>query len=401
MKKYLILLLPVFILTLSHASENPIAELQNRVVEHTLKNGMKLLILERHTAPLVSYQMMFRAGGVDDKAGQTGIAHLFEHMMFKGSQTVGAKDYAKEKPLLEKLDRLAQEIITEESKAPNTDPSRLKSLQNQMTRLEKEHQSLIIPAEFDQIYQREGGEGLNAFTGKDMTGFVISLPSNKWELWPILESDRMARPVLREFYKERDVVMEERRMRYDSAPNGKIWEEFLAAAYKAHPYGMPTIGWPSDLRRLTAPIAKEFFKKHYAPNNAVVAIVGDVQSAQVIEKIENYFSKISSQPLVTDYPTDEPVQNGERRVIVRFDAEPSMLMGFHKPPPPHPDNSAMDMIEQLLNRGRTSRFYQNIVEKQTAIEAFASNGNPGERYPNMIIFGGDPGTPKKNPAREK
>lgn len=398
------LLIALFFLhpvTLLADQPDPIQQLEQRVVEHSLKNGMKLLILERTMAPLASFEMMFRTGGVDEVSGKSGLAHLFEHMMFKGSQVVGTKDYQKEKPLLDELDSVAKEILAEESKGERDAIEKIKSLKKRMEELEIEHQKLIVPAEFDELYQREGGEGLNAFTAQDMTAFVVSLPSNKWELWPILESDRMAHPVLREFYKERDVVMEERRMRTDNSPQGKLWENFISAAFMAHPYGSPTIGWSSDIRRLTASDAENFFKTHYAPNNATVAIVGNVRAEEVIKKIESYFLKVSSQPLPTDFTTEEPMQEGERRVTVYYDSEPSLLIGFHKPNPPHPDNFAMEMIEQILSRGRSSRFNRNIEDKKIAISAWASNGNPGERYPNLIVFGGSPQKPHGNPDLEK
>ena len=242
---------------------------------------------------------------------------------------------------------------------------------------------------------------MNAFTGKDMTGFVVNLPSNKWELWPILESDRMANPVLREFYKERDVVMEERRMRYENSPQGKLWEHLNATAFMAHPYGSPTIGWMSDLRFLTQRDAEDFFKTHYAPNNAAVALVGHIHPESALEKLEQYFSKVSSQAVSFGHVTEEPLQSGERRVNVRFDSEPSLLIGFHKPNPPHPDNAVMDMIEQILSRGRTSRFHRNIVEKKIAVSVWVSNGNPGERYPNLMVFGGSPQKPFRNSDLER
>jgi predicted Zn-dependent peptidase len=211
----------------------------------------------------------------------------------------------------------------------------------------------------------------------------------------------MAHPVLREFYKEREVVMEERRMRYDNATDGKLWENFVAAAFMAHPYGSPTIGWMSDIQKLTVTDAKAFFKNHYAPNNAAVAIVGDIQPQTVIATMEQYFEKVSSQTLPEKTMTQEPPQNGIRKVVVHFDAEPSLMMGFHKPNAPHSDDFAIQVIAELLERGRTSRFNRNIVEKKKAISVWASNGNPGERYPNLIIFGGSPRKPFDNADLEK
>jgi predicted Zn-dependent peptidase len=380
---------------------DPIQQLQKRVVEHTLKNGLKVLVLERRTAPIVSFQMMFRVGGVDEISGKTGLAHLFEHIMFKGSRTVGTKNYEKEKLILDQINRLGAEMTAETSKGAQTDREKLERLKTKMEALEKKHQEFLIPAEFEQIYQRAGGQGLNAFTSQDMTGFVISLPSNKWELWPMMESDRMAYPVLRDFYKEREVVMEERRMRYENVPDGKLWENFIASAYMAHPYNRPTIGWSSDIRRLTTEDAEAFFKTHYAPNNAVVAIVGDVQAQEVIAKLEHYFSKVPSQTVPSDPSTIEPPQNGEKRITVLFDSEPSLLMGFHKPNPPDLDNLIMEVIEKLLGRGRTSRFNRNILDKKIAVSVWATNGNPGERYPNLMIFGGEPRKPYTNADLEK
>lgn len=383
------------------ADHDPVKQLENRVVSHTLKNGMKVLILERHIAPLVSFQMMFRAGGVDEVPGKTGLAHLFEHMMFKGSKIVGTKNYEKEKVIHKEIDRIARQIIDEESKENNADAGKINSLRKKMNELEEEQQKWIDTSEFDGIYQREGGEGLNAFTAQDMTGFVVSLPSNKWELWPVMESDRMANPVLREFYKEKDVVMEERRMRYENAPQGKIWENFVSKAYTAHPYQSPTIGWMKDIKKLTLADAEHFYQEHYAPNNATVAIVGDVVPEEVIQKLEKYFSKISSQPMISVSVPEEPPQTEERRTMVPFDSEPMMLMGFHKPNPPHPDNFAIEVIEDILSRGRTGRFNRNIVDKKIAVSVWASNGNPGERYPNLIVIGASPRNPFKNSDVEK
>ncbi len=378
------------------AANDPVKDLEKRVTEHTLKNGMKLLILERHFSPLVSFQMMFHAGGVDEVNGKTGLAHLFEHMMFKGTKTVGTKDYAREKIVLDKIDETARAVMAEEAKGAKADPNKLKALKSQMASLELEHQKWIVPSEFDQLYQQAGGEGLNAYTAKDVTAFIVSLPSNKWELWAMLESDRMKHPVLREFYKEKDVVMEERRMRYDNDPEGKLWENFLSIAYQAHPYGLPTIGWMPDIRGLTLSDAEKFFKAHYAPNNAVVAIVGDVSAEEVIGKCEQYFAGVSSQTLPESAITEEPEQEGERRAVVNFDAEPQILIGYHKPNAPDPDDFVFDLIDQILSRGRTSMFHKNIEEKKIAVSAWASNGNPGERFPNMMIFGGSPRNPSTN-----
>ena len=383
------------------AEPDPIRELEHRVVERTLSDGLKVIILRRPVAPLVSFNLMFHAGGVDEVSGKTGLAHLFEHMMFKGTKTIGTKDYAKEKPILDAIDRLERETMAERRKGAKADAKKLADLGRRVAALEKQAAALEIPAEFDEIYEREGGEGLNAFTSQDMTGFVVSLPSNRWELWPVMEADRMANPVLREFYKERDVVMEERLMRFENSPSGKLWENFVSAAFQAHPYHTPTIGWISDIRDLDLEDARAFYKSHYSPNNAAVAIVGDVDPDRVVAELEKRFASVRPHPLPEESITTEPPQAGERRVTVEYDAEPSMMMGFHKPQQPDPDDAAMDVIGELLNRGRSARFNRDIVEKGIALEAYASNGEPGERYPNLVVFGGSPRSPHGNADLEK
>ena len=392
-----------FCVSFTHADPafDPIKELEKRVQLHTLKNGMKVILLKRSVAPLVSFQMLFKTGGVDEISGKTGLAHFFEHMLFKGSETVGTRNYKKEKPLMNQLNNTIEMLHQEQAKGEKADLQKIETLQKKQLQLQTQLDQLRIPAEFEEIYQRAGAIGLNAFTGQDITGFVVNLPSNKWELWPLLESDRMRFPVLREFYKERDVVMEERRMRYENSLRGKLWENFISAAYRAHPYGSPTIGWMSDLENLSLADAKDFFKTHYAPNNAVVGIIGDIDPKSVLKKLEMYFSKVPKQILSQPHISREPQQEAQREVTVYYDAQPSMIMGFHKPNPPHYEDIVMEMTAELLGAGRTSRFYRNIVEKKIALSAWASNGSPGERYPNLILFGGSPKQPYTNKDLER
>jgi predicted Zn-dependent peptidase len=330
-----LLLVLAFSARLAAAAPDPIRELERRVVERTLPNGLKVIVLRRSVAPLVSFNLMFRAGGVDESEGKTGLAHLFEHMMFKGTRTVGTRDYAREKPILDEIDRLERRAMAEERKGARADAAAVAELRKRIEALEAKAAEITIPSELDQIYQRAGGEGLNAFTTQDMTGFVVSLPSNKWTLWPMLESDRMANPVLREFYKERNVVMEERLMRYENSPHGKLWENFAASAFQAHSYRSPTIGWMSDLKNLALSDAADFFRTHYAPNNAAVAIVGDVDPEEVFRTLEKEFASVPAQTLPEPSATQEPEQAGEKRIVVEFDAEPTLMMGFHKPAHPN------------------------------------------------------------------
>jgi predicted Zn-dependent peptidase len=370
------------------------ANLEDRVIEHHLKNGLTLLVMERHLAPIVAVNLTFKVGGVNEHSGITGVAHLYEHMAFKGTRTIGVTDAERERPLLEEMDRLSEALAQEISKGEAADKTRLTSLREQLARVDEQAQRYVMPSELAAIYQRNGGIGLNATTGKDLTRYFLSLPSNRLPLWAVIESNRMNDIVLREFYKEKQVVLEERRMRTDNSPSGKLFEAFTSAAYMAHPYGLPVIGWPSDLQALTRGETQAFFQTYYGPANAVIAIVGDVVPKDVIALIEETFGRIPARPPSPPVQTHEPPSAGERRVEVEYDAEPAVLIGFHKPAAGHPDDEVFDAIESLLSDGRTSRLYRRLVnERQIAAAASAFSDVPGSRYPNLFVVNGIPRAP--------
>ncbi|MEK6545647.1 MAG: pitrilysin family protein [Nitrospinota bacterium] len=367
--------------------------LDNRVIEHTLKNGMKLLLLERHQSPTVATTIMFKVGSVDEKTGRTGTAHLLEHMLFKGTKILGTRDYKKEKPLLDKMDEIAVQLDTEERKGEKADRKKIERLKTELKKIQEKHKNLVIKDEFATIYSKHGGAGYNAGTSRDTTSYVISLPSNKLELWAAIESDRIKNPVLREFYSERNVVMEERRMSYDNDPEGSLMENFLASVYNAHPYGMPTIGWMSDIKFLPKSEVERFLKSYYAPNNCVIAVVGDIKPEKVIKMIEKYFGDIPPQETPERIWTEEPEQSGERRIEVEFDANPNIMIGYHKPTIPHHDDYVFDIIDFVLGSGRTSRLYKKMVEEKRIAVSVHTYSMPGSRYPNLFIFYGVPRAP--------
>ena len=259
------------------------------------------------------------------------------------------------------------------------------------------HRRQTVSNEIDRLYTENGAVGLNASTGQDLTTYQVSIPANRIELWARIESDRMRNPVFREFYTERDVVMEERRQRYESNPDGKLLESYLAAAFIAHPYRRPVIGWPSDLRFLDMAYMRRFFKETHAPNNTVIALVGDIHSPEVLKVVKKYFGPIPAQKLTPAPVTEEPVQSGERRIEVLYSADPKLILGYHKPPPPDFSDYVFDLIESLLTRGRTSRLYKNLIEeKRLATSIQAHNGLPGARYPNQFVFFATPRHPHTN-----
>ncbi len=366
--------------------------LAERVIEHRLANGLTVLLVERHQAPIVSINMTFGVGGINELTGATGVAHLYEHMAFKGTRTIGTKDYASERPLLDELDRLNAEI--ENQRAAGADPARLEQIRRAFKDTQDRAGQLVVGNEMALLYQRHGAVGLNASTGKDITRYVISLPANRLPLWAAIESDRMAHPVLREFYKERSVVMEERRLRTDDSPNGLLYEVFAAAAFQAHPYGFPTIGWASDIQALTPAETERFFRTYYGPANATIGIVGDINPKEVLALIERTFGAIAPSSAPPPVVTAEPEQRGERRVEVEFDAESIVLIGYHKPALGHPDDFVFDVLESVLSDGVTSRLYHRLVrEKRLATAIGADSGFPGLVAPNLFVINAAPLAP--------
>ncbi len=378
------------ILTLS--SSLSAQSLEGKVIKHTLDNGLTLLLYERHQAPIISCRVYVNVGSANDKLGETGIAHITEHIAFKGTETIGATNYEKEKALLDALDQLWHEIVQERDKGANQET--LKHLQEEFDRVEQEASQYVISEEYSQIMEENGAVGLNASTSRDETQYFLSLPANRLELWMMLEADRLANTVPREFYKERQVVMEERQMRTDSSPVGTLIEQFLGTAFIAHPYGLPAIGWSSDIESITTDQLMTFFEDYYSPSNMTVAIVGDIQPDQVIPLAEKYFGQIPARPVAPGIRTVEPPQKGERRVQVEWDSNPYVLIGYHRPGVNHEDDSVFDVISFLLSGGRTSVLYKKLVEEQQiAVHIDSASAYPGEKYPTLFFFVGVPLAP--------
>lgn len=373
------------------------AGLADRVIEKRLANGLTVLLVERHQSPVLSINVTFGVGGMNEHTGITGIAHLYEHMAFKGTRTLGTRNYEQERPLLEELNRLNAEIEGLRDKlrlAGQQETPELHQKLREFKELQEKADALVVGNEMALLYQRHGAVGLNASTGKDVTRYTVSLPANRLPLWAAIESDRMAHPVLREFYKERAVVMEERRLRTEDNPQGLLSEAFTAAAFQAHPYGFPTIGWGSDILSLTPAATDAFFRTYYAPANAVVAIVGDIRPAEVLSLIEETFGRIPAGPLPPPVVTKEPPQRGERRLEVEFDAEPAILMGYHKPALGDPDDFVFDVIDSVLSEGVTSRLYRRLVrEQRVAATIGTDSGYPGLRAPNLFVISAIPLAP--------
>src|SRR5271156_5570872 len=362
-----------------------LADFEKRVTVKVLPNGLTLIVCERPEAPVFSYFTIVDAGDANDPGGQSGLAHMFEHLAFKGTKDIGTTNYAAEKIALDKVEAAYAAYDAEFRKRVGKDPAKLKQLHDAFLAAQKDAQQYVIPNEFTEIAEANGASGLNAETSLDATQYFWSMPSNRFELWAYMESDRIANPVPREFYKERDVVMEERRMRIDSNPIGRMEEQFLAAAYVAHPYHRPGVGWQSELSQITATEADAFHKKYYVPANIVIAVAGDVKASEVMPVLEKYFGAIPAGPKPEEMTTVEPPQRAEKSVIIREATQPVYLEGYHRPDYRDPDDAVYDAITDIFSNGRTARLYRSLVRDQRiAAAAEGFSGFPGVKYPGLF-----------------
>jgi predicted Zn-dependent peptidase len=365
-------------------------QFEEKVTTFTLDNGLEFVVVERHDAPVVSFATYADVGSVDEPEGKTGIAHMFEHMAFKGTTTIGTKDIETEMEALERQEEIYLQLRRERAKGPQADSSRIADLEEQFEQATEEAESYIEEGEFENILERNGVSGLGASTTPDATRYQYSLPANKVELFFALESDRFANPVLREFYTERDVVMEERRQRTESSPTGRLVEEFLTTAFKAHPYGNPTIGHMSDIQKLSRTDAKQFFEEYYTPSNLTIGIAGDVEPERMRSLAEEYFGRLSGGEDPLPVRTDEPEQISERRVIIREQTQPFVLVGYHRPGMQSDDAPVYDVLSDVLTGGRTSRLYEALVKQEKALQVQALPAFPGSKYDTMFGLVGVP-----------
>lgn len=370
----------------AEAESLPIA-IDPRIQEFTLENGWKFIVLPRHETPVVSFYTWADVGSAQEVKGITGIAHLLEHLAFKGTQNIGTTDYEKEQPALAKVDEAYQALQREKAKGPQANPDALQKLTEDFRVAQEEAGKYVVQNEFGTAVELFGGRGLNASTSTDRTDYFFSLPSNSAELWFMLESDRFYQPVFREFYKERDVVTEERLMRVESSPLSFALEEFLATAFKAHPYGEPVIGHMSDLRSMTPEKVMNFFRTQYVPASMTSVIVGDITLERAQELAKTYFERIPAAPKPPRTESVEPPQNVDKKLTFHLQSQPVYLVAYHKPAKMHPDGAVYDAISSILSEGRSCRLYRSLVrDRQIALTAAGFSGYPGEKYPNLFLF---------------
>ncbi len=374
---------------------------QVEVEEYRLDNGMTFLFVPRKGDPNVAAGWVAKVGSANERPGITGVSHLFEHMMFKGTHTIGTKDIEKDLATIAKLDQVRAQLRAEEQEMlrrlrlgelddptnPKHRSQRHQELLDEFNQLLEQQRELLVKNEFDRIYTQAGASGMNAGTTEDFTLYFINVPTNKLELWFWMESDRLLNPVFREFYSERDVVYEERRLRTDSTPTGRFQEEFDAMFWTSHPYGWPVVGWPSDLDGITREEALSFFDIYYAPNNLAACLVGDFEPEEAKKLADKYFGRIPSNP--TGAPpvrTREVEQLAEKRMIAFAETNPEVEIRYHSVADGHVDEPALVVLGALLS-GRTGRLYKSLVlEQQVANNAFA--GQNGQKWAGFFFLRG-------------
>jgi predicted Zn-dependent peptidase len=357
------------------------------VKEHVLANGMKILMIPKPGVPRVVCHIYFKVGSINERPGITGIAHIHEHMMFKGTQVMGVTDFAKDQALDRQIDGVMDQIYREKYwKADGGDPVKLAELQKRADELIASEKPYVIKDEAWNLYMKNGGTGLNASTSQETTGYYVTLPSNKVELQMLLESDRMLNAYFREFYSEKDVIMEERRLS-ENQPGYFFNEQVSAAFYAASPYHWEVIGWMDDLRKITKADLTDFHNKYYVPNNCVAIYVGDFDPAAIVAMAEKYFVRVPKGPDLEPIRDGEPPQYSEKRMYGEGPAPTSLQIMFHAPKEGHPDAAALSVLADVFGSGGggfrggmmgggggTGRLYKILVrDKQIAVNASSSS----------------------------
>lgn len=395
MKRVVVTLL-MMTLILAPVFAEDFSNIKKRVSEFTLPNGLKFILLEDHSAPVASFVTYVNAGGSDERIGIWGISHFLEHLAFKGTTVVGTKNWKAEKKVMAKMDAVFSKLRFERNSV-NPDKTKIKQLEAELEKLQKEAAKHVVPNEFDAILKRNGGVGLNAGTGYDSTVYFFSLPSNKLELWAYLESTRFTDPTFREFYKEREVIKEERRVRTENNPIGKMIEEVLGVAFKNHPYGVSLIGPMSNIGNYSRSEVKSYFMKNYTASNMVIGVAGDITPAQLKKVAKKYFSGIrrgsKNQPLFTK----ETKQPGEKTITMYEDSQPLLALAYHAPAYTHKDYTTMEVMNYILATGRSSRLYKKmVIDKKNAMVVQALGGFPGTKYPGLYLIFTLPNSGHKN-----
>ncbi len=394
MKYFINILSAVLLLTIQAFGQikDPGEYFKANVVQKTMPNGINVIMLNRGYAPTLALLISFRVGSVDESYRTIGVAHMLEHMLFKGTDVIGTTNYKKERVIQEKIEDIGEKINEINLKDPGN--KEIERLKTELLKLQEEQSKYIVSSPYSRIYTENGGVGFNAGTSRDMTTYYIELPASRLDLWAKLESERLRNPVLREFYIEKGAVLEERLMSYESSGDGSLFEQFIANAFIAHPYRHPIIGWRSNIESFSIKDVRDFYKKNYTASRMTITVVGKQNPEETFKLLSGYFGKLEKGERAAELHIKEPEQKGERRFDFYFEANPGIVIGWHKPAFPSRADYVFEIIENLLSNGKMSRLYKSVViEKGLAASVEAWNGYPGARYDNLFIIAAVPKFP--------
>lgn len=386
MKRQIFVLVLLVLFSIGLSAGYDFSKIKNNISEFTLPNGLKFILLEDHSVPIASFITYVNVGGSDERIGIYGISHFLEHMAFKGTSEIGTTNYAAEKKIFAKMDAIFDKILVEKGSI-NPDEEKIKAYNKELEKLKEEASTYVVDNEYDKLLDRHGANGMNAGTGKDVTMYFVSLPSNKLELWAYLESGRFADPVFREIYKERGVIQEERRVRTENTPIGKLIEELLALAFKDHPYRVNGIGPMSNIDNITRVDMVDYFRTNYTARNMVIGVTGDIYPDQLKKMAKKYFSKLRPGKKNHRVLTVEPKQVGEKNITIYEDSQPVVAVTYHIPSMLHKDFVKFSILNNILTSGRSSRLKKKLeIDEKKAMTTFSFAGFPGTKYPSLYLI---------------
>jgi len=386
MKRLIVVFVLLVVFSVFLSADYDFSKIKERVSEFTLSNGLKFILVEDHSVPIASFVTYVNVGGSDERIGIFGISHFLEHMAFRGTSEIGTKNIKAERKIMKKMDALFDRLLAEKSSL-YPDNEKIKKMEAELEKLKEDATKYVIPNDFDNTLKKNGAVGINAGTSKDATRYFFSLPSNKLELWAYLESSRFIDPVFREFYKERGVIQEERRVRTENTPIGKLIEELQAIAFKDHPYHVSGIGPMSNIRHITRADMYRYFNANYTAKNMVIGVTGDVYPQQLKKMAEKYFSRVRPGRKNPRVFTVEPKQLGEKTVTIYEDSQPWLIIGYHCPSILHEDFIKFSVLDRIVTSGRSSRLYKKMVIKdKSALTVGSFAGYPGDKYPCLFLM---------------
>ncbi len=367
---------------------------ESRIRKYTLKNGLRVILMKNGFTPTLACYLKVGVGSANEPFDQSGLAHFLEHLLFKGNEKLGTRNFEKEKIFQKQVEVEGERADAQRRKL--LDPllgdakrqqlmQRLKNITNRMNYLQKFQRRYILSEEDSKAYSLAGQVGYNAYTSADVTNYQIKLPKNRLELWAYLESNRFINPVFREFYPERSVIIEERRMRTDSRPGSQLYELYIRKAFGMSPYGKPVIGFASNIPKMTMSDTRDFFERNYIPSRMVITIVGDLEFEPTLAIIRKHFSKLKAKPEPEFPPIEFEGSKGKVTAVLEAQHTPTLITGWHKPSIYHKDDIYFEVLSKLLTDGRTSRLYERLVVKEKlASYVYSYNGNPGEKLNNTM-----------------